>query len=303
MRIAVIGRTKMLLDAARCLRKKGHELVLIATAKPSPEDSVSERDYRELAEESGCEFVQGVPRDTKIFCNALMNARADIGITMNWPAMLGPDVVAAIPRGIVNAHGSDLPKYRGNACPNWAILEGESEVGLTLHMVDPHGLDTGPIVAKRFLSLNESTYICDIYEWLFKAVPDAFVNAIELISSPEFVPQCQSADGACRAYPRRVEDGRIVWGEEARHVHRLVRASGSPFSGAFCYYENEERVIVRRAEVLEWNLRILAVPGQIMEFQGEFPVVACGKGTVLRLTDFETESGRMLPRSVRARFT
>jgi len=299
LKIAVLGRTEMLLYAARTLAAAGHAIVFIGTAKASPESLAKEDDFAALASEFGCTFHRGSVNEAAVGA-ALVAAAPDLGVTMNWPGMFGHEIVNTFPRGLVNAHGSDLPKYRGNACANWAILNGEREVGLTLHFVDPAGLDTGPVVTKRFMALEDNTYIADVYAWLRVAVPEAFVDAARLLADENFEPVPQNQGGVIRAYPRRPEDGRIDWRNPAETIHRLIRASGRPFAGAFCRFENEVRVVVHKADVVSLPFEHLAVSGQVLEYRGEHPLIACGSGALL-LTEIEAEAPISL--SLRARFT
>lgn len=303
MRIAVLGRTRMLRDAAALLHSQGHEIVFVATAKAAAEETVGPEDFRKLALQVGCQYVEGLLLSEPHILAQLSAARAELGISMNWPGMFGADVLSRLGRGLINAHGSDLPKYRGNACPNWAILMGEHEVGLTLHMIEAEGLDTGPVVLKKFHPLTCDTYIGDVYDWLYKAVPGAFSEAVALMANPGFTPAPQPTQGAIRAYPRRPEDSRIRWRENAEQIHRLIRASSRPFAGAFCYYEASERVSVYRATPVSLPFRIVAVPGQVLQFDAQGVVVACGEATALRLDAYETASGIALPRRLRGRFT
>ena len=95
-----------------------------------------------------------------------------MAISVNWPNLLTPEVLDLFPDGVWNAHAGDLPRYRGNAAPNWAILSGEDAVILTIHRMSA-GLDEGPILAQRSFPLDETTYISDVYAFLDEAVPHA----------------------------------------------------------------------------------------------------------------------------------
>jgi methionyl-tRNA formyltransferase len=81
--------------------------------------------------------------------------------------------------GIINAHAGDLPRFRGNACPNWALLVNENKIVLTLHKMTVD-LDAGPILLQRQYPLNTNTYIKDIYEFLSENVPTMFVQEVEI---------------------------------------------------------------------------------------------------------------------------
>lgn len=300
LRVAVIGRTEMLLQAAKAVQARGHRIALVVTSRPSPESQAAQDDFRKLAEEAGAGYLEAVRLDPQA-TGFMAQYPCDIAISMNWPTMIREHVSDLFKLGIINSHGSDLPKYRGNACPNWAILAGEAEIGLTFHLIDPNGLDTGDIIAQRFIRNHDDLYIGGVYDWLRSEIPVGLADAVDALADPGFKPRPQRSEGAIRAYPRRVEDGKLVFSQPADMQHRLVRASSRPFAGAFCQYDDGRRVTVWRASIHRYQIATLAMPGQILHFEDGKPVVAFADAA-LRFDEFETENGAPLPRSVRARF-
>jgi methionyl-tRNA formyltransferase len=296
-RLAVIGRTDMLLGAALMAHKQGHHIVYVATAKESSESGAAVKDFYELSKMCGCPFFLGNRFDSNQL-EIISGLNLDLGITMNWPTMISEPIVKSFKHGIINAHGSDLPKYRGNACPNWAIINGEKNVGLSFHMIDPLGLDTGPIIHKEYLEINDETYIGDIYEWLYSNAPEGFLKSIEKLISGS--PLKAQNGEVIRAYPRKPEDGRIVWNYDSDSIHRLIRASSRPFPGAFCFFL-DRRVTIWRASKIILDVKILAIPGQVLWYNCENPVIACGSGAI-ELTDFSVD-GEPIGKSLRARFS
>lgn len=307
MKIAILGRTAWLLDAARRLRDSGHSIVLVATAEPAEYYSASSDDFAGLSKDCGCPFISNASN----LGSALAASGADIAVSVNWPSVLGEDIVNALKYGVLNAHAGDLPRYRGNACPNWAILNGESHVGLCVHLMEPASLDSGPVLVRRHFPLDDRTYIEDIYHWLDEALPHALTEAVQGLVSGALTMQPQSTNPAdwLRCYPRRAEDGRINWSWDADRIHRLVRASSHPFAGAFGYLDDGRKLTVWRAEKVTHPGAFCAVPGQILFRADRDVVVACGSG-VLRLTEVELEgecthtaSATVLARSLRARLS
>src|SRR5690606_22857566 len=98
---------------------------------------------------------------------------AQVAISVNWPSLIGPAMRAVFKYGVVNAHAGDLPRYRGNACPNWAILAGEERIHVTLHRMGD-GIDDGPILLQRSMPLAPQTYVTDVYRFLGDAIPEMF---------------------------------------------------------------------------------------------------------------------------------
>jgi methionyl-tRNA formyltransferase len=301
MRFAVLGRTKMLLDAAYALIEKGFELSLVATAPATPEAEAGQDEFQALADEVGCGFIVA-SRFNDQHIDTMHASASDVAISMNWPTIISRQAMECFRRRVINAHGSDLPKFRGNACPNWAIINGEPRIGLSFHYMEPDQLDTGDIIYRTYIDNTPDLYIGDVYKWLETAVPHGFVSCLERMSNPSFAAEKQDHRLATRAYPRRPEDAKLEFGMSADHLHRIVRASSRPFGGAFCFYEGKRRVTVWRASIVRQDVPIFAVPGQLMYFQDGRAVVACGDGQGLRLDEYQTDDGTPLGKSLRARF-
>jgi len=288
MRFAVLGRTHWLLDAAKRVHVSGHRCVAVITAKERPEYRATVDDFRAWAEQAGAAFLHAGSKDQRALTVALAAARPDIVLSMNWPAVLNPAVLAQAGLGIVNFHLGDLPRYRGNACPNWAILLGEARIALTAHQMAGQ-LDAGDIFIKRYLDVNEQTYIGDVYAWADATVPEMALDLIEGLANGRLAATPQPSDPALalRCYPRRPEDGRIDWSQPAKNLCRLVRASSRPFAGAFSGLRGRQ-VTIWRAFVHRAAVPFLAIPGQIMgDDQGD-PLIACGD-EALRLQEIELE--------------
>jgi UDP-4-amino-4-deoxy-L-arabinose formyltransferase/UDP-glucuronic acid dehydrogenase (UDP-4-keto-hexauronic acid decarboxylating) len=307
MKFAALGRTRWLYDAVAAAQARGHRCVLIATAEASPEYAVNESDFERLAKDIGCPFIFDARIETPEHVAVIERSGADIAISVNWPNMLAKAVRDRFPRGVLNAHAGDLPRYRGNACPNWAILNGEPETVATIHeMVDE--LDAGPILLQDRLPLTEQTYIGEIYRWLDAGIPALFARALDGLEAGRLQGRPQPDDPrlSLRCYPRRPEDGLIDWRLPARHIARLVRASSEPFAGAYTFLA-EQRVRIWRAQAGTLPHRWCGAPGQVArrDRQDGTVTVLTGEG-VLIVEEIETSrDGRVRAadgiRSARAR--
>jgi len=303
MRVAILGRTHWLLASAEVVAAQGHAIALVATAQAAPEYRVREADFAAFAQAHSAPFFVSPDVNGADFVNALCVAKADIAISVNWPTLIRREACESIRLGILNAHAGDLPRYRGNACPNWAILNGEPHAGLCVHAMNPDALDAGPVYARDHFNLDPSVYIADIYAWLDQSIPRLFAKAIANLDRPGFVPEDQASTGVrpLRTHPRRPEDGQIDWRSDAVAVARLIRASSRPFAGAFTHLEGEERVVIWRASVADLDHDVAAVPGQILGRSANGnPLVACGTG-VLEIEEGACASGRPIPGANRYR--
>ena len=288
MRVAVIGRTKMLLEAAKVLLSRGHQVPIVWTSSQAPHYDASVRDFEALATYAGAEFRNDREVDTPDGRRMLRDAKLDIGVSINCSSILGTQTLQACGLGVLNVHAGDLPRYRGNACANWAILQDEPHVAVCVHLMVPE-LDAGPVVLRDHYTLSQETYICDVNAWFDHVMPPMLVTAAEGLFENRLTAEPQSGSiRPLRAYPRRPEDARIDWNSGQEAIHRLIRASSRPLDGAFTLLNGGRKVVIWRAEPHPVNFDYLAVPGQVCFSADEDPVVATGNG-MLRLTDIEIE--------------
>lgn len=312
MRVAVIGRTKALLDAARAVRAAGHEIPVVWTCSAEAFYGANEEAFKDLAVESGADFINDVAINSEANAGRLAAYGCDIAISVNWLTVMGRGVLGLFPHGVLNAHAGDLPRYRGNACANWAILMGEPHVAVCIHQMAPE-LDAGPVIVKQLLPLTDEVDMTVVCDWLDRQIPLMFVDAVQGFAAGTATLQAQSADVdvALRTYPRRPEDSRIDWNWTPERILRTVRASARPYSGAYTFLEGTQKVTIWRAIEVQHPGPFMAVPGQVCYRIDGDPVIACGSGAgVIRLTDVEidgapgnAEAKRLIGRSLRNRLT
>ncbi len=313
MRVAVIGRTGILLDAAALIRARGHAIPVVWTCRAEAFYTAGEADFAAFAMGVGADFVVDSAINAEPNRARLASYGCDVAVSVNWLTVIRQPALDLFALGVLNVHAGDLPRYRGNACPNWAILAGEPHVGLCVHrMVED--LDGGPVVLRDHLPIGEGTCIGDVYDWIGRRAPVMLADAVDGLADGSLrpIPQPEDPRLSLRAYPRRPEDGRIDWRWPSGDVLRLVRASSHPFSGAYGFLEGR-RVTVWRAQPFVHPGPYLAVPGQVCLGCDGDPVVACGDG-MIRLTDVTLEGadgpaaggaagGRAILESLRRRLT
>lgn len=297
MKIAIIGRTEILYDTALFLKESGHEIVYILTSEEAVEYKRTANDFKMLAESLSVPFARG--SDITKFSDELSESNPDIGISMNYTGILPQSIIDIFPFGVLNSHGGDLPRYRGNACQAWAIINGEERIGLCIHKMIGGELDSGDIITRDYMPINHSTKVTKVWEWMSCRIPLLMLEAVEkLEADPSYLLELQSKSPQdfLRCYPRKPEDGRITWSESARNVLRLVNASCKPYAGAFCGFEDRVMIIWDAELVLDDEI-FCAVPGQVTNIGEGFIEVACGKGK-LRLLEIEIDSVKKSPDTI-----
>lgn len=287
MKVAFFGRGRVLYNSADALFAHGHSIAAIVITNVRPEDSCPESEFQELAKRVGAHFLISRSLESPEVVKATYGC--DLGISINWWRVIGDTTVRRFRYGIINAHPGDLPRYRGNAVFNWAILNEEPEVCCTVHAIIGGQLDTGPVICQARKPLDTNTTVADLFAWLEVTAPTLVVRAVEAIASdPSLCDQQRIPESAItgfRCFPRIAEDSFIDWAKTAREVHNTVRASWDPFYPAYTYYlhNNEvKKLYVLETRIIDSRFADCAVPGHIIKndiFTGE-SWVACGKGVI-----------------------
>ena len=284
MRIIIIGRTKVLLDSAKLLQQNGHQIVGIITSKAASEYQVNENDFSSYANELNIPFLHDPKINLKSLQNYFGNTVPDIAISMNYSGIISKSVVDFFSQGILNAHGGDLPRYRGNACQAWAIISGEDRIGLCIHKMIGDELDSGNIISRSYYSLDENTRIGEIYDFFNVEIPKLFLEALNQLKfnkSYYIEKQSRSSEEVLRCYPRLPSDGEIKWTDDNLAILKLINASSEPYSGAFTTFK-DFKLVIWRARLSPDLENWVGVPGQISDFtQNGDVVVLTGKGKII----------------------
>jgi methionyl-tRNA formyltransferase len=234
---------------------------------------------RAAARAAGLPVRMQPPRDRiDPFVRELESLAPDVIVIWSY-SMILPGAVIGVPRrGCVNVHGGLLPSYRGPHVMQWAIINGETETGVTLHYVDT-GIDTGPVIAEERLAIAPEDDAPALREKLRHSgsrLLRRWWPAIAAGTAPR-VPQDESR---AKYYPLRTpEDGRINWSAPAVSIHNLVRALAAPWPGAFTQL-GRERLVLRRAVVTRSD-GVPAAPGVVSLVDGRGARVGTGSGELL----------------------
>jgi len=213
---------------------------------------------------------------------------ADVMVVAAYGLIL-PQAVLQLPRhGCLNIHASLLPRWRGAAPIQRAILAGDAETGITIMQMDA-GLDTGDMLLKKTCPID----ICDTSQTLLdKLAPlgaEAIITALRLLEQGKLVPVPQDDDLATYAAKLTKEEARINWADDAAQIANSIRAY-NPFPVAFAFF-GETSVKVFQASALD---EPTGKPGTVLKVDKNGIVVACGKGS-LRLEVLQRPNAKAMP--------
>jgi len=193
-------------------------------------------------------------------------------------------------------HYAPLPRYRGRATVNWAVIAGEPFTAITIHVVD-HGLDTGNVLFQRAVAITGDDTVRDLYDRLNQLQREHLGETVaSFLDGYAGVPQ--SAEPATYGCTRLPADGEIDWTAPTERIAALIRGLDKPFPGAFTYLKTR-RIVIWRASALEASLNYTGrVPGRIVNVsrtEGHVDVLT-GDG-VLRICEVEAEPDGRAPAS------
>jgi methionyl-tRNA formyltransferase len=317
MRIVFMGTPETAVPTLRRCVEDGREVVAVWTQPDKPAgrgNRLAAPPVKEYALSVGLPVFQPAKIKTEETLALMSSFAADVCVVVAYGRILPPALLRATRRGFINVHFSLLPKYRGAAPVNWAIVRGEQETGVTTMLID-EGLDTGPMLLQRETAIGETETAPELLARL--AASGAELLSETLARLDELEPRAQREEDATHAPMLRREDGRIVWAEDARSIERRVRGF-QPWPNAYAEYESK-RLVIWRAEVLEHTetleRRESSVNGSqedgaergdsftsgdgfeagvIVEAHGERLVVACGERSFLRLHEVQLEGKRRM---------
>jgi methionyl-tRNA formyltransferase len=285
MNIVLIGRGEILPAIGEQLLQNGHIITAVISAKESPEHRVTASDMEQWAKKINASYIYAPSISNPEVVSTIQQLSKEIGISVNYTSIIGQDIIDMFPNGVLNAHGGDLPRYKGNACQAWALINGEKKIGLCVHKMIGDQVDEGKIITRNYLDIDINTKIGSVYKWMEEQIPRLMTDAITLLSqNPAYYiedTQTQTERKPLRCYPRTPEDGKIDWTEDNVTILRLINASGHPFAGAFCNYE-EQKLYILDAQLFDDGEEFLAIPGQVLKLNANGSiVVACGVGKML----------------------
>ena len=273
------------------LVREGHDIVAVYTQPDKPAgrgNKIAMSPVKQFATERGLKVLQPAKIKTDETWEEFRSHEADVAVVVAYGRILPERFLKAFPHGAVNVHFSLLPKYRGAAPVNWALVHGETETGVTTMQMDA-GLDTGPILLQRSTEIAEDETSIELMSRLSEIGAELLIET--LARYKELTPKHQEETEATFAPLMKKEDGLISWMVDAPEISRRVRGF-QPFPTAFSYLDGKKLTV--------WKARPVAIehhtttPGAIIRASGDDLLVFCGGDSVLRIEELQLEGKRRM---------
>ncbi len=288
MRVVFLGNHTVGVTALSVLEQCA-EIVGVIAHPEDPEDGVCYQSVYEYANSRSFPVIRGKATEPGV-ADFIALTKPDLIWITDYRYLLPAELLSIATLGTINLHPSLLPRYRGRAPINWAILYGETKLGLTAHFVD-EGMDSGDIIMQESFELSINEDVGDALRKLLPLYASITRRILNDLQSGNIVRQKQNtADATC--YPaRKPSDGQIDWDKNASVILNMVRAVAPPYPGAFSFLGNK-KIIIKKAN-LSQSIRS-ANAGSVIGFEQGAPIVACGEG-VLVLREIESVDGGHCP--------
>lgn len=231
----------------RCLEvllDQGVEVPLVITHRDSPGENIWFGSVAALAAKLKIETLTPDDPNSPDVVERVRELKPDLLFSFYYRAMLKAPLLGTAALGAFNMHGSLLPKYRGRVPVNWAVLQGETETGATLHeMVEKP--DAGRIVDQEAVAILPDDLALDVFRKVTAAAERVLARSLPKLIAGSAVLRPQELSRGSYFGGRRPGDGKVDWSQSAKRIHDLVRAVAPPYPGAFTDFAGKRLRILR----------------------------------------------------------
>jgi methionyl-tRNA formyltransferase len=284
LRIIFMGTPDFSVPVLSQIIAAGHEVVAVYTRAPKPGGrrglDLTPSPVQVAAEKSGLKVFSPKTLRTDEEAALYRSHAADVAVVVAYGLILPKPILDAPAKVCLNLHGSLLPRWRGAAPIQRAIMAGDVESGVMVMRME-EGLDTGPVALTARIAIGPDMTAGELHDQLSLAGADLMVSALALLAEDKLAFTPQSEDGVIYAQKIDKAEARIDWSKPAREVHNIIRGL-SPFPGA--YFEADFGKGAERVKVLRSTLAdAQGVPGSALD---EALTIACGQDAI-RLTEVQ----------------
>lgn len=227
----------------------------------------------------------------EIFIAQLAELNPQLIVVAAYGQILPTTILNLASFGCINVHASLLPKYRGAAPIQWAIINGESETGITIMKIN-EGLDSGPILAQKSIPIEPDDTAQTLHDKLAQIGSELLVETIPLYINGNLTPQLQDDSKATYAPKITKEEARIDWNLSAGAIVNRIRAF-NPWPGAFTFLNDDEKKSMLKIWQAISSGETGTVPGSIIAVHKDSFIVSCGTGSIKVIT-VQPENSRVM---------
>jgi len=291
MKIIFMGTPDFAVGTLKALIESEHEVCAVVTQPDKQKGRgkvLQATPVKEIAAEAGIPVYQ--PRRVKEpeFLQVLDEIRADVIVVVAFGQIIPKEMLNMKPYGCINVHASLLPKYRGAAPIQWAVIQGEKESGVTTMQMD-EGLDTGDMLLQAIIPLEKKETGGSLYDKLKQEGAELLMQTLEGLQNGSIMARKQGETTTEYAKMLKKEMGLIDWNKDAIEIERLIRGL-NPWPSAFTHF-NGKTLKIWQADVMEGNTG--KQPGTITGISKDSIQVQTGN-SVLSLRELQIEGKKRM---------
>jgi len=290
MRIVFMGTPAASVPTLRRCLDDGHQIVAVWTQPDRPAgrgNKIALSPVKQFALERGLTVYQPARLKIDETKSLFRSHNADVAVVVAYGRILPDEFLTAPQKGCINVHFSLLPHYRGASPVNWAIVNGETETGVTTMFIEPT-LDTGPILLQRKTEIHDAETAEKLMERLSVLGADLLGETLSQLEN--IVPRQQDDSRATFAPVLKKQDGLIDWSKSATEIERRVRGF-QPWPNAYTTLHSRGLTIWRSESTRSDQV---ANAGEVVSAHGDDLVVHCGGNTFLRLLEVQPQAKRRM---------
>ena len=287
-----MGTPEFAVPSIKMLVENKYNVVAAVTQPDKPKgrgNKMTPPPVKVYAQENDITVLQPEKIRTGEFYKQLEALKPDLFVTVAYGRILPQDILELPPMGCINVHGSLLPKYRGAAPIQWAVINGEKKTGITTMYTDV-GMDTGDMLIKREVEIPVDMTAGELHDCLSIVGAEVLMETLESLKQGALKREKQPEEEATNAPMMKKETGAIDWTKSAWDIHNLVRGT-NPWPGAYTQYLD--------AKLKVWKTMLMDgknegyKPGTIIKSSKSGLVVACGEG-IINILEIQLESARRM---------
>ena len=292
MKLLFFGTPDFAVPSLKALHDSSHDVLGVVTAPDTRSGrglKLNKSSIKKYAEKLKIPILQPDDLNDDNFLSSIKIFKPDIYVVVAYKILAEP--ILRIPAlGAINLHASLLPKYRGAAPINHAILNGEEYTGITTFIIQ-NKVDTGDILLQEKIKINDASTSGEIYEILSQMGAKLIIKTLDGLSDDTIVPKEQDDSLASFSPKIKIDNCRIDWKRTSEEIHNQIRAF-TPKPGAFTYH-NKKRVKLFRSKVLINMSENILKPGQI---NFKKPVLHIGTATsTIQISEIQIEGKSRMP--------
>lgn len=285
--IIFFGTPEFAVPTLKALISKGEKILLVVTQPDKPKGRgkiVQPCEVKKIALQHGLPLAQPEKIRDENFIKMLKELNPEFCIVVAYGKILPKEILQIPEHGCINLHASLLPKYRGAAPIQWALIKGEKVTGVTTMVID-EGLDTGPLLLQKEVSIEDEDNAYTLAQKLSTIGAELVIETIERMRKGEIEPKPQEGEPSYAPQLKK-EDGKINWNASAIEIVNLIRGA-YPWPCAYSFLKGE-RVKIIKAEALSGS----ELPGLIVKAKNE--LIAGTKEGLLKIVLIQPEGKKIM---------